>query len=388
MGTKISIIVSDDLEYGLDLASALNDAGMSVTLYLSRTNLALYFGQSPYASSNLLTTALYNKSLLPRSVPVHLFQLPRIRDPRSLSAACDLSRMIHEDHPDVVHIIMGPGELWIAILACLIRDLPVVSTMIIPQPNLGDRLPVSILWTIAKLLTLGSDLVIVNGIEQVDIVRKLYTVHARKVTYIPLIPRLAAAKWLDHQQDEEPGTVLFPGKAQLRKGLEFLVRAQPLITQYIPNARFVLAAHGEDLNRCRAFIRDESKFEIHDGFLTSAELAGYFQKSSLVTLPYLSASTSGMLTTAYVFGKPVVVTRVGALPEYVKEGETGLLVPPADSERLAEAIIRLLKDEELRHQMGKNARDWITLEQKRIAEQTIQVYETTRANFKKGAIHL
>ncbi len=112
-------------------------------------------------------------------------------------------------------------------------------------------------------------------------------------------------------------------------------------------------------------------------------MAAYFQKASLVALPYLSASTSGLLTTAYVFGKPVVATRVGALPEYVQEGETGLLVPPADAQRLAEAIVRLLTDDALRAQMSGNARAWVRREQERVVAMTILAYETAETNFKK-----
>lgn len=377
---RVSLVVSDDLDYGLDLADALDKAGMDVALRLSQRHLAAYLGQSA-SSPDLLLAALYEKGLLPRSVSTYLFHFPRIRDPRSLSVALKLRDAIYRDQPDVVHILMGPGELWIAILACLVRKLPVVSTMIIPQPNLGEQLPIRVLWWIAKLLTIGSDMVLVNGADQVEVVRRLYSVSETKVRYVPLIPRAVAAKWANGRASEQAGTVLFAGKAQPRKGLEFLVRAQPFISERVPNARIILAAHGEELDRCRALIADESKFEIHDGFLSSSEMAGYFQKASLVALPYLTASTSGLLTTAYVFGKPVIATRVGALPEYVQEGETGLLVQPADAQSLAEAIIRLLTDNTLREHMSRNAREWVRREQERVVTMTVQAYETARLNF-------
>lgn len=372
---RIGLIVSDDLDYGLDLANALGDVGDELTLYLSQTHLAYYLGAAPHASSSdELLDALYRRHLLPEGVTVRLFNFPRMRDPRSFPAALRLRRMIEADRLDVAHILMGPGELWIAVLACLLRSLPVVSTLIIPQPNVGEKLPAFVLWSIAKLLTLGSRLIMVNGADQVEVVQRLYTVPAHKVVHVPLIPRIAAAKWAEQLCDEEPQTILFPGKAQPRKGLEILIRAQPYVTEKIPGARFLIAAHGEDMPRCRALIADASKFDIQEGFLTSAKLAEYFQKASLVALPYLSASTSGMLTTAYVFGKPVIATTVGALPEYVQEGETGLLVPPANPERLAQAIVRVLGDDALRHRMAENALRWVSCEQQRVALETRQVY--------------
>lgn len=372
---KLGLVVSDDLDYGLDLANALADADVSVTLYLSETNLAYCLGIPPaVSSSDLLLDSLYGKRLVPEGVTVRLFHFPRMRDLRSIIAEARLKTMIEADRLDVVHILMGPGELWIAVLAGLIRKMPVVSTMIIPQPNVGEKLPAFLLWTIAKLLALGSDLLIVNGAEQVEIVQRLYSVPAHKIAYVPLIPRIAAAKWAQGAYAEESCTVLFPGKAQPRKGLEYLIRAQPFVNREIPNAHFLIAAHGEDLPRCRQMIEDESKFEVIEGFLTSAKLAEYFQRAGLVALPYLSASTSGMLTTAYVFGKPVVATNVGALPEYVKEGETGFLVSPADPEELAKAIVRILQDDALHLRMKENVKAWVWREQERVAMATKRIY--------------
>ena len=106
----------------------------------------------------------------------------------------------------------------------------------------------------------------------------------------------------------------------------------------------------------------------------SAEL---FQKASVVVLPYLTAATSGILVTAYVFGKPVVATRVGSLPEYVQDGATGLLVDPGNETQLAEALIRLLTNNELRKQLGENAFRWVQdeLGWENIAVQTLKAYK-------------
>ncbi|MBI5351468.1 MAG: glycosyltransferase family 4 protein [Chloroflexi bacterium] len=382
-GMHIGIVVSDDFDYGPDLVDSYIKAGLTVTLYLSQPLASLYMwgtgDQKGETNSQDLIRLLHERGVVPENCQIRLFKFPRTRDPRSLSAVRNLKQVIHEDALDIVHILMGPGELWIAVLACLIRDIPVVSTMIIPKPNLGESLPAPIPWIIAKLLTLGSDIVIVNGRDQVELVSRLYKVQVNKLAFIPLGPRIAALKWADTNPQEEPGMILFPGKAQPRKGLEYLIRAQPKITACVPHARIVVAAHGEEIERCKAMIEDESKFEIHDGFLTGADLAGYFQRASLVALPYLTASTSGLLNTAYVFGKPVVATQVGSLPEYVENGVTGLLVPPADADQLADAIIRLLSDEGLRHQMGENARSWAITRQLFVANETLKVYKKAQS---------
>jgi starch synthase len=270
-------------------------------------------------------------------------------------------------------------EIWLAVLSVLLRNIPVVSTLVIPRPNVGEGLPDWVVIAAHKILAFGSDVIVVNGESQVSLVRELYRVAHSRVVYVPLCPRSTAVKWSRQRNAEEPGTVLFFGAARPHKGLEYLVRAQPTITGNVPRARILIASRGDELQRCKQMIHDESVFEIHEGYIPGDVMARLFQRASLIVLPYLSASTSGILMTAYGFGKPVVATRVGSLPEYVDEGVTGLLIPPADVEKLAAAIIRLLSDDDQRHKMGRNARHWVSEERKRIALKTIGVYEKTIA---------
>jgi glycosyltransferase involved in cell wall biosynthesis len=63
------------------------------------------------------------------------------------------------------------------------------------------------------------------------------------------------------------------------------------------------------------------------------------------------------------------------LPEYIEDGVTGLLVPPANAKLFADAIIRLLLDEVLRHRMGWHAKQWMEEENIRNAERTIEIYK-------------
>jgi starch synthase len=366
----VGLVVFSDVDYGLDLANALYEMGSAVSLYLSHKNAALYLG-----TPDRPVERLYEVGLLPPACRARSFRLPRVRDPRSISMMHRIAQALHHDGIDVVHILVGPGELWLAILALLLRNKPVASTLIIPKPNVGDDLPAFLITAIYKLLVLGSDMVIVNGANQVALVEKLYGVPARWIAHVPLGPRTTAVKWSARRTAEEPGTVLFFGAARRHKGLEYLVKAQPLITRRVPHARILIASRGEELERCQQMIQDRSRFEIREGFVPGDVMASLFQRASLVALPYLSASTSGILMTAYVFGKPVVATRVGSMPEYVEDGVTGLLVPPCDVEQLADAIVRLLSDDALRHRMGQNAKRWVEEEQKKTAVQSLRVYE-------------
>jgi glycosyltransferase involved in cell wall biosynthesis len=94
-------------------------------------------------------------------------------------------------------------------------------------------------------------------------------------------------------------------------------------------------------------------FEVYNYRIPYEEGARLFLQASVVALPYLEASQSGVIPTAYGFRRPVVVTDVGSLPEVVDDGVTGYVVPPRDPEALAAAIVRLLKDPDGCRRMGE-----------------------------------
>jgi len=367
----VGLVTRGDPCYALDLANELiNVPGVSVTLYMCRAHTILQVNKTQRPVERL-----YELGLLDPRCNVHLIRLPRMRDPRSLSVFQKLSLTMLDDGVDVAHILIGPAEIWLAVLACLLHSIPVTSTMIVPKPNVGERFPFTLLWAIHKLLILGSEVIIVNGASQVQLVQVLYGLPAKRVLHVPLSVRTQPVNFSDESVTEEPGTVLFFGRAEAHKGLEYLVKAQPIISSKLPQARILISAHGKELARCRKLIQDPSKFEIREGYVHGDTLSATFRRASLVSFPYISASTSGVLMTAYSYAKPVVATRVGCLPEYVEDGVTGILVPPADIEALADAIVRLLSDDTLRHNMSKNIAEWLVTRQRDLALKTIEAYE-------------
>ncbi len=298
-----------------------------------------------------------------------------MRNPRSLAVMWELRQALLADGIDVAHLLVGSGEVWLAVLARLLCNVPVCSTMIIPTPNVGDRPSAPVVVSVNRLLAWSSDVVVVNGTEQVRQVRQRYRVASDRVHYVPLIPRVSPLRWATKQTAEESNVILFFGRVDRHKGVEYLVRAQPFITAAVADARIVIAGRGPEFVRCRQLMPDPTRFELYEGFVSNELVAALFQRAVVVVLPYLSASTSAVLVTAHVFGKPVVATRVGCLPEYIQHGITGLLVPPADEQQLASAIVRLLQDPTLRHTMGAHALSQVDKTRRECVDRTMSALE-------------
>lgn len=93
--------------------------------------------------------------------------------------------------------------------------------------------------------------------------------------------------------------------------------------------------------------------------------------------PSRSEGLGVVLLEAMAARLPVIATGVGGIPEVVREGETGLLVPPDNPESLAKAIQRLKQDEALRQQLGQRAQEWVERlhDIRYLPDRVMQVYE-------------
>lgn len=142
------------------------------------------------------------------------------------------------------------------------------------------------------------------------------------------------------------------------KGLDLLVGAMPTVFQSIPDAYLLLAgrpatpADAPDVSPLRKLgIPFRADFE----FIPDRDAWKYYLAADVVVLPYRRITQSGVLLSAMAFGRPSIVTRVGGLPEVVRDGKTGWVVPPEDTASLADAIIHAFANPERLDVFGKHA---------------------------------
>jgi glycosyltransferase involved in cell wall biosynthesis len=174
----------------------------------------------------------------------------------------------------------------------------------------------------------------------------------------------------------EPYTLLFFGRIWPYKGLKYLLEAIPLVADYIPEVKLIIAGRGENLQQYFPEGCDRQRYEILNEFIPLEAVAGLFQRSAIAVLPYIESSQSGVVTIAYATGTPVIASNIGGLSEVIRHEKDGLLVPPRDVQALADAIIRLLKNRDLQRQMHSAAltRCQEDLNWSNIAAQTLEVY--------------
>lgn len=146
--------------------------------------------------------------------------------------------------------------------------------------------------------------------------------------------------------------LLFFGFVREYKGLMYLIEALPAIIEKLPEAKLLIVGDFFD-DKQKYLCRIEelgvaSAVAVYDGYIPDREVGTYFSAANLVVLPYESATQSGIVPIAYAFGKPVIVTSVGGLPEVVKDGKTGYVVPPENPGALAESVVRYFEQDKER----------------------------------------
>lgn len=145
------------------------------------------------------------------------------------------------------------------------------------------------------------------------------------------------------------------------KGHADLVEAAAIVAATVPEVLFLLVGRDAGtLEECRRLARERVPEHAIRFLGDRADVPDLVRACDLFVHPSHEEGFSNAILEAMAGGKPVVVYDVGGNPEAVEDGETGLLVPLRRSEALADAMVRLLRDPELRRTMGEKGRERAT----------------------------
>jgi len=325
----------------------------------------------------------FQKSQINDSVQFHSFKV--VSDANilgSLEVIRDIRRIIVDEKPDIFHM-QGSGNFYFLFLFPFLKQIKITDTIHDAQPHPGfDRLRTRFMrWNTLRYtnhwFTHGEKL----KKKMID----MFRFPKEKITVVPKGHYEIFKNYSSVTHKEEPNSVLFFGNITKYKGLEYLIKAEPLISHYVQDLKITIAgkvATGRnknanfEFNRYAKLMKNKNRFKILNKRIASDVVSELFQKASLIVMPYIEASQSGILSIAFGFGKAVVITDVGALSEIVKDGKTGFIVEPGNIRMLATAIIKLLKNSNIKNKFeeesyayAKNELSW-----ERVTETTVAKY--------------
>ena len=148
------------------------------------------------------------------------------------------------------------------------------------------------------------------------------------------------------------------------KRIDRIIRVMPRVLDSVPDARLAIAGAGDDERDLRMQIAASPARDsiVLLGLVTQAEKFECYARCSVFVMTSDAEGFGLVYLEANAFGKPVVGTSIGGVPEAIEHGMSGLLVEPDDDDALAEAIVRLLREPGEAHRMGRYGRSRVESE--------------------------
>jgi len=153
--------------------------------------------------------------------------------------------------------------------------------------------------------------------------------------------------------------ILFVGRLEKRKGVNYLLKAYKRVKQEISNSRLIIVGPGTRLRGKyeKQVKRSGLKDVVFVGYVSYDELPRYYRTADIFCAPATGRESFGIiLLEAMAMGKPIVASNIEGYANLVTHGVDGLLVPPKHEEKLAQSLITLMASESLRQEMGAKGR--------------------------------
>ncbi|MDD5044355.1 MAG: glycosyltransferase family 4 protein, partial [Candidatus Omnitrophica bacterium] len=224
-----------------------------------------------------------------------------------------------------------------------------------------NRICSKIIIIIEKFLTLFTDKIIcLTDLERQDFL-KFKVADEKKLTLI--YQGLELDEFTDINIDKGKSraalgvksdalVVGFIGRLERIKGLDYLIEASVSVLKNNPLAVFLIVGEGSLHKKLEKKV---NSLGLASAYIFSGwrdNIPDLFSAIDLLVLPSLNEAVGIVLVQAQAMGIPVVATKVGGIPEIIKDNQTGILVPPRNPQKLARAMSSLLKNKDMRLQMS------------------------------------
>jgi glycosyltransferase involved in cell wall biosynthesis len=293
-----------------------------------------------------------------------------------------LSKLIKKNHYDIVHAHLFFAYFYTGLIKAIKPKIKTITTF----HNLGfDEYPAN---TFLKKVRKKMEIIIINKFFDKTTavsyaVKKHYQKHLNQKN-IDIIhnsfPILEFKKYKNKKIDKDDFlntdnhfTILTPGRFVEKKGHIYLIEAINILNQKYTDLYFIFVGRGP----LKASL--EKKVPSNVKILSEIEhkkLMQMYNKVDLIVIPSIYEAFGLVVGEAMIMEKPIVATNVDGIVDMITDKKEGLLVPPKDSNTLADAIERLYKDKDLREILAKNAKEKIKqFDTKIIAKQWKKYYE-------------
>lgn len=296
--------------------------------------------------------------------------------PKFLSSVCSFLFFYGRHKISLVHA-NGVGWRESCLLAARALNIPIVLHLHNPYPE--NDIKGNFNLGIADRIIVVSESMRSNFKNHPRILDKIVAIH-NGVDLKDFYPRKSSVA-LPFHRDERTFVIGFVGQISKRKGLDTLIMASPGILAQYPNAVFVVAgADGvEEAGLTKEMQELTCKLGVWDHFSFLGkrnDVPQVMNGIDLLVVPSLAEPFGKVIIEGMACRKCVIATSVGGIPEIIRDGENGILIPPGDCRKLEQSILSIIKNDELRMRLAesgyKTAKERFAIE--RVVEKTENLY--------------
>lgn len=195
-----------------------------------------------------------------------------------------------------------------------------------------------------------------------DMKREIKKIYERDIFVIPNGINLERFKNLSREDirrrlkiKEDEKIIISVGGLRPIKGVKYLIEAMKFITDNNENISLMIVGDGKEKEYLGSLVKELEleQYVTFVGKIPNEKVPEYMAVSDVFVLPSLSEGFPVVNLEAMASGLPIVATKVGGVPEIIKDGKNGFLVESKNPERIAERILLLLKNDELRERMSR-----------------------------------
>jgi glycosyltransferase involved in cell wall biosynthesis len=176
------------------------------------------------------------------------------------------------------------------------------------------------------------------------------------VTYLPYFKAISC---LRPKKSKKKNIVLFVGALQEHKGVKYLIKAMSKVIRKVRDVKLVIVGDGPEKTK---LIDYSKKLRINEyinfvGGISHDRISKYYEDAFVVAIPSIWMENSPLVAYETMnYGKSIIASNIGGLPDLIKDGKNGFLVERFDTNMIAKRIIQLFNNKKFARQMGENGR--------------------------------
>ena len=340
------------------LIKQLVEDGVDVLLCIkvyahSLTSTILDF-KSPCCKTGIFDSSIYGDSIDRLKKHLNLEKIYVINHEhgdnslKNISIEREEKKMIEAYNPDVIQYVGWPSIYEIPIL--LRYGEKIIVTVHDPVPHEVSK-KTKLNQIIRRFFYRSIGFFILLNHKQLDDFLSFYKIEKDKVRFARL-GTYDVLKAFGTKRKTNSRNILFFGRISPYKGVEYLLEAYyPLMDEYA-DSKLIVAGGGRYHFDLSPYV-NHAQIEFINEYLSPERLSTLIQEAEFVVCPYVSATQSGVVASAYAFNKPIIATKVGGLPEMIEDRKTGLLIEPKNVECLRSSIRFFLDNPDVVNSMSE-----------------------------------